>query len=150
MIAPDLCGKPENSPPSSCFPQAASYESTPGSNVILEIFSSNLLLWVEHPDLPSHPTTSQDVGLLIVEGEGGPCQGEEVLLDILVFVLHQDFPRVDVNDADGVAAAGCHPRCRLALLTRVGLKDNLKQVVVKTGENRSPKYSQNETCEIPK
>ena len=94
---------------------------------------------MEHPDLPSHPTTSQDVGLLVVEGEGGPCQGEEVLLDILVFVLHQDFPRVDVNDADGVAAAGRHPRCRLALLLGVGLKDNLEQVMVKTGENQNAK-----------
>ena len=94
---------------------------------------------MEHPDLPSHPTTGQDVGLLVVEGEGGPCQGEEVLLDILVFVLHQDFPRVDVDDADGVAAAGRHPRCRLALLLGVGLKDNLEQVVVKTGETKMQK-----------
>ena len=101
--------------------------------VFWEIFSSDLVLWVEHPDLPSDPTTGQDVGLLIVEGEGGPCQGDEVLLDILVCVLHQDVPRVDVEDADTVATAGCHPRCRLALLLRVGLKHNLEQVVVKTG-----------------
>ena len=94
---------------------------------------------MEHPDLPSHPTTGQDVGLLVVEGEGGPCQGEEVLLDILVFVLHQDFPRVDVDDADGVAATGRHPRSRLALLLGVGLKDNLNKSWSKLGKTKMQK-----------
>ena len=100
-----------------------------GLNVVLEMFSSHLVLWVEHSDLPSHPTAGQDVGLLIIQGEGGPCQGVEVLLHILVLILHQDFPRVDVDDADGVAAAGRHPGCRLAVLLWVRLKHNLKQGV---------------------
>ena len=63
---------------------------------------------MEHPDLPSDPPTGQDVGLFIIEGEGGPCQGVEVLLDILVLVLHQYSPRIDVDDADAVPTAGCH------------------------------------------
>ena len=63
---------------------------------------------MEHPDLPSDPSTGQDVGLLVIEGEGGPRQGVEVLLDILVLVLHQYSPRIDVDDADTVSPAGCH------------------------------------------
>ena len=63
---------------------------------------------MEHPDLPSDPSTGQDVGLLVIEGEGGPRQGVEVLLDILVLVLHQYSPRIDVDDADTVPTAGCH------------------------------------------
>ena len=63
---------------------------------------------MEHPDLPSDPPTGQDVGLFIIEGEGGPCQGVKVFLDILVLVLHQYSPRIDVDDADAVPTAGCH------------------------------------------
>ena len=47
---------------------------------------------MEHPDLPSDAAAGQNVGLLIVEGEGGPGQGVEVLLDVLVLVLHQHRP----------------------------------------------------------
>ena len=99
-----------------------------------EIFSSqvDLVLWVEHSDLPSDATAGQDVGLLIVEGEGGPGQGVEVLLDVLVLVLHQHGPRVDVDDADTVAATGRHMGRGLVVVLRVRLKDNLKQFLVKT------------------
>ena len=82
---------------------------------------------MEHPDLPSDPSTGQDVGLLVIEGEGGPRQGVEVLLDILVLVLHQDRPGVDVDDADAVSSAGGHVRSCLVVVFRVRFKDNLKQ-----------------------
>ena len=87
---------------------------------------------MEHPNLPSDATAGQDVGLLVVEGEGGPGQGVEVLLDVLVLVLHQHGPRVDVDDADTVAAAGCHMGRGLVVVLRVRLKHNLKQFEVKT------------------
>ena len=87
---------------------------------------------MEHPDLSSDTTTGQNVSLLIVEGEGGPGQGVEVLLDVLVLVLHQHGPRVDVDDADTVATTGRHVGRGLVVVLRVRLKHNLKQLVVKT------------------
>ena len=89
--------------------------------------STDLVLGVEHPDLSSDPATCQDVGLLVVQGEGGPGKRVEVLLDILVLVLHQDRPGVDVDDADAVSSAGGHVRSCLVVVFRVRLKDNLKQ-----------------------
>ena len=87
---------------------------------------------MEHPDLPSDATAGQNVSLLVVEGEGGPGQGVEVLLDVLVLVLHQHGPRVDVDDADTVATTGRHMGRGLVVVLRVRLKHNLKQLVVKT------------------
>ena len=89
--------------------------------------STDLVLGVEHPDLSSDPATCQDVGLLVVQGEGGPGKRVEVLLDVLVLVLHQDRPGVDVDDADAVSSAGGHVRSCLVVVFRVRFKDNLKQ-----------------------
>ena len=89
--------------------------------------STDLVLGVEHPDLSSDPATCQDVGLLVVQGEGGPGKRVEVLLDILVLVLHQDRPGVDVDDADAVSSAGGHVRSCLVVVFRVRFEDNLKQ-----------------------
>ena len=61
---------------------------------------------------------------------------EEVLLDVLVLVLHQHRPRVDVDDADDVAAAGRHVRRRLVVVLGIRLKHNLEQCGVKTGNLR--------------
>ena len=82
---------------------------------------------MEHSDLASDATTGQYVGLLVVKSEGCPGQGVKVLLDVLVLVLHQHRPRVDVDDADDVAAAGRHVRRRLVVVLRVWLKHNLEQ-----------------------
>ena len=85
----------------------------------------HLVLWVEHPDLAPDAAAGQDVGLLVVEGEGGPGQRVEVLLDVLVLVLHQHRPRVDVDDADAVAAARRHVRRRLGVVLCIWLENNL-------------------------
>ena len=95
---------------------------------------SDLVLWVEHPDFPSDATTSQDVGLLVVEGEGRPGQGVKVLFNVLVLVLHQYCPRVDIDDADAVAAAGRHVRCRLVVVLRVGFEHHLNNLWSRLGE----------------
>ena len=85
----------------------------------------HLVLWVEHPDLAPDAAAGQDVGLLVVEGEGGPGQRVEVLLNVLVLVLHQHRPRVDVDDADTVAAARRHVRRRLGFVLCIWLENNL-------------------------
>ena len=87
----------------------------------------NLVLGVEHSDLASDAATSQYVGLLVVKGEGRPGQSVEVLLDVLVLVLHEHGPRVDVDDAYAVAAAGGHVGGGLVVVLRVGLEDNLPE-----------------------
>ena len=89
--------------------------------------STDLVLGVEHPDLSSDPATCQDVGLLVVQGEGGPGKRVEVLLDVLVLVLHEHGPRVDVDDAYAVATAGGHVGGGLVVVLRVGLEDNLPE-----------------------
>ena len=101
-----------------------------------KIWTGNLVLGVEHPNFPSDATAGQDVGLLVVKGEGGPGEGVEVFFDILVLVLHQNCSRVDIDDADAVAAAGCHVRCCFVVVLGVRLEHNLKHLAVKTGEIR--------------
>ena len=82
---------------------------------------------MEHSDLASDATTGQYVGLLVVKSEGCPGQSVEVLLDVLVLVLHEHGPRVDVDDAYAVAAAGGHVRGGLVVVLRVWLEDNLPE-----------------------
>ena len=82
---------------------------------------------MEHSDLASDAPASQYVGLLIVKSEGCPGQGVEVLLDVLVLVLHEHGPRVDVYDAYAVATAGGHVGGGLVVVLRVWLKDNLPE-----------------------
>ena len=86
---------------------------------------TNLVLGMEHSDLASDATTGQYVGLLVVKSEGCPGQGVEVLLDVLVLVLHEHGPRVDVDNAYAVAAAGGHVGGGLVVVLRVWLEDNL-------------------------
>ena len=43
-----------------------------------------------------------------------------------MFVLHQNGPGVDVDDADGVASTGCHQTGGLGGVIRVRLEDNLR------------------------
>lgn len=47
------------------------------------------------------------------------------LLELLVLVLHEDGAGGDVDDADGVAAAGGHLGRRLVRVLRVGLEHHL-------------------------
>ena len=88
---------------------------------------TNLVLGVEHSDLASDAATGQYVGLLVVKSEGCPGQGVKVLLDVLVLVLHEHGPRVDVDDAYAVAAAGGHVGGGLVVVLRVWLEDNLPE-----------------------
>ena len=86
---------------------------------------TNLVLGMEHSDLASDAATGQYVGLLVVKSEGCPGQSVEVLLDVLVLVLHEHGPRVDVDNAYAVAAAGGHVGGGLVVVLRVWLEDNL-------------------------
>ena len=86
---------------------------------------TNLVLGMEHSDLASDAATGQYVGLLVVKSEGCPGQSVEVLLDVLVLVLHEHGPGVDVYDAYAVTAAGGHVRGGLVVVLRVWLEDNL-------------------------
>ena len=88
---------------------------------------TNLVLGMEHSDLASDAATGQYVGLLVVKSEGCPGQSVEVLLDVLVLVLHEHGPRVDVDDAYAVAAAGGHVGGGLVVVLRVWLEDNLPE-----------------------
>ena len=88
---------------------------------------TNLVLGVEHSDLASDAPASKYVGLLIVKSEGCPGQSVEVLLDVLVLVLHEHGPRVDVDYAYAVATAGGHVGGGLVVVLRVWLKDNLQE-----------------------
>ena len=81
---------------------------------------------MEHPNLPPDPSTREDVCLLVVQGQGRPRQGVEILLgdtggkvpistrqqlmtirsrylDILVLVLHEHGAGVNVDNANGIA-----------------------------------------------
>ena len=80
---------------------------------------------MEHSDLASDAATGQYVGLLVVKSEGCPGQSVEVLLDVLVLVLHEHGPGVDVYDAYAVTAAGGHVGGGLVVVLRVWLEDNL-------------------------
>ena len=82
---------------------------------------------MEHSDLASDAPASQYVCLLIVKSECCPGQSVEVLLDVLVLVLHEHGPRVDVYDAYAVATAGGHVGGGLVVVLRVGLEDNLQE-----------------------
>ena len=86
---------------------------------------TDLVLGMEHSDLASDAATGQYVGLLVVKSEGCPGQSVEVLLDVLVLVLHEHGPRVDVDNAYAVAAAGGHVGGGLVVVLRVWLEDNL-------------------------
>ena len=88
---------------------------------------TNLVLGMEHSDLASDAATGQYVGLLVVKSEGCPGQSVEVLLDVLVLVLHEHGPGVDVYDAYAVTAAGGHVGGGLVVVLRVWLEDNLPE-----------------------
>ena len=64
--------------------------------------------WVEHPDLSPDAAAGQDVGVVIPELERGPGEGVDIFFDVFVFVFHQHGAAIDVDDADGVAAARGH------------------------------------------
>merc|ERR1719318_128008 len=96
------------------------------------LVETHLVLGMEHSDLASDATTGQYVGLL-VESEGCPGQSVEVLLDVLVLVLHEHGPRVDVDDAYAVAATGGHVRGGLVVVLRVWLEDNLPNLSLDIG-----------------
>ena len=59
---------------------------------------------MEHPDLPPDAPAGQDVGVIIPELERGPGEGVEIFFDVLVFVLLQHSPGVDIYNADTVSA----------------------------------------------
>ena len=86
---------------------------------------TDLAGWMEHPDLAPDAAAGQDVGVVIPELERGPGEGVEIFFDVFVFVFHQHSAAVDVDDADGVAAARGHQAGGLGGVRRIGLKHNL-------------------------
>lgn len=47
------------------------------------------------------------------------------LLELFVFVLHEDCATVDINDTDGVSSAGRDQACGLAGVGRIRLEHDL-------------------------
>ena len=51
-----------------------------------------------------------------------------------MFVFHEDCAGVDVDDADGVPAAGGHARSRLLRELRIGLEHHFPDLALKKGK----------------